>query len=231
MPKLRLHYLQRLASGAIAVTMIFVALTCCGCLAAVKDLYPPSPERGCKTIYVVNHGWHTGVIVNWEHMAVSLWPATDNIPRGKYIEFGWGDEQFYQADEITAGMRVKAVFLPTAAVMHVVGLPDHPRVYYKGAETLAIDVSSRGLENLVRFLRGSYARDMEGSLTILGPGLQENSYFYKAEGTYSAFNTCNNWVARALRKTGFPVTPIYALTAGNIVYQIKRAPRLEGRCE
>ena len=71
-------------------------------------------------VYVVNHGWHTGFVVptSFIHKAVpELKHRFENAP---YIEFGWGDNEFYQAEEITSGVTLKAIFLPTDSVVHAV---------------------------------------------------------------------------------------------------------------
>ena len=51
-----------------------------------------------------------------------------------YLEFGWGDKGFYQANEITSGITFKAVFWPTESVVHVVAVPKEPRIYFKNSE-------------------------------------------------------------------------------------------------
>jgi hypothetical protein len=33
--------------------------------------------------------------------------------------------------------------------------------------------------------------------------------------------TCNVWTARALRAAGFPITPVWALTAANVMFQVE----------
>lgn len=210
---------------------LLVLLILCGCLSGVQNLYPPSLERGCKTVFVVNHGWHTGIIVEEQELALSLWQEKDERPAGEYIEFGWGDARFYQAQKITVGLKLRAILFPTGAVLHVVGLSAHPRSYYEGISIMDIRVSREGLQRLIAYLRESYARTAAGKAVLIGSGLQENSLFYEAEGTYSVLNTCNNWAAGALRATGFPITPGYAMTTGNLVYQVKRVPQPTDSCD
>jgi len=194
----------------------------CGCATAVKDLYPPDYLKGYKSVYVVNHGWHTGIIVGRTDIPTALWTETEDFPHGEYIEFGWGDARFYQAERITVGMKFRAVFLPTSAVLHVTGISSHPMEFYRNGEILEIGLSEQGFENLIHFIHESYARDSHGKSVAIGKGLQENSQFYEANGIYFAGNTCNNWVAKALRSAGFPITPWYAQTAGNVLYQVRR---------
>jgi uncharacterized protein (TIGR02117 family) len=208
----------------ILLPVLLTSVVLCGCAAAVKDLYPPDDRQGYKTVYVVNHGLHTGIIVKRSDIPSALRPEADDFPKGEYIEFGWGDEKFYQAERVTMGMKFRAVFLPTSAVLHVVGIPTQPAEFYRGAEILEIDLSGQGFENLIHFIHESYERDSLGKSVAIGKGLQENSLFYEAEGIYFALNTCNNWVAKALRSSGFPITPLYAITTGNVMYQVRKHP-------
>jgi len=38
-------------------------------------------------------------------------------------------------------------------------------------------------------------------------------------------NTCNTWVAKALRSAGCPITPAYCITRGPLLYQTKKFGR------
>jgi hypothetical protein len=48
------------------------------------------------------------------------------------------------------------------------------------------------------------------------------SYFYLSDITYWGTRTCNVWTARALRKSGFPINPVVALTSGNVMKQVRK---------
>jgi uncharacterized protein (TIGR02117 family) len=202
--------------------LLLLISTSWGCLAAERRLYPPELPATCRTIYVIHHGWHTGIAVRAADVAPRLWPEVADFPSAAFIEVGWGDARFYQAEKVSAGMALRAVAFPTASVLHMVGLAVAPSAHYAEESVLAVHISKKGLENLLSYIGESYHRDGEGRAPSLGPGLQENSAFYRATGTYVAWNTCNNWTARALRATGFPITPAYALTAGNLWSQVKQ---------
>ena len=57
----------------------------------------------------------------------------------------------------------------------------------------------------------------------LGPGQAPVSRFYPARERYYLWRTCNTWTARALRAAGVPITPLYAITAGNVMYQARQS--------
>ncbi|RMF56646.1 MAG: DUF2459 domain-containing protein, partial [Calditrichaeota bacterium] len=97
------------------------------------------------------------------------------------------------------------------------------QIYFKGYQIIKIRLSVDGFAQLCRFIGRSYKRTGEGHIIPLGVGLYgTNSRFYRANGTYWFNNTCNTWVAKALRAAGCPITPWYASTARNLFYQLSK---------
>ena len=90
------------------------------------DIAVPSPE----TIYIVSHGWHTGIVVPAHSIQARLPQLKERFGDIPYIEFGWGDKEFYQAEEVNSGLAVQAIFWPTESVMHTVAVPDRPDIYF-----------------------------------------------------------------------------------------------------
>jgi len=201
------------------IAWIFLWLTACA--GPIRELYPPLPTQSTKTIYIVSNGWHTGIVIRRSEVPLGRWPQLADFPKeDKYIEVGWGDAGFYQAKQITTRITLKAIFLPTPSVLHVVGFTDSPYESLAGNEILKIQLSGPGFVRLIQFIQDTYAHDAQGQI---GPGLYGDSHFYHAKGSYHMFNTCNHWTALALRVAGYPITPFYAFTAGNVVYQIRQA--------
>jgi uncharacterized protein (TIGR02117 family) len=190
-----------------------------GCVGPVRGLYPPAPGEAVKSVYVVNHGWHTGIVVRRHDVAEALWPELGDFADSEYVEVGWGDRDFYQALEATSGQALKAILWSTASVLHVAGFSAPPERAFPGRDIVEVTLLERSLERLVVFIRDAYARDEAGRAIPLGPGQYSYSRFYLAREKYFLLKTCNNWTARALRAAGFPITPLYAVTARNVMYQ------------
>ncbi len=193
-----------------------------GCAGSVAGLYPPGEGEAVKSIYVVSHGWHTGVVVRRQDIPDGVWPEHHDFADSEYVEVGWGDRDFYRAPEATSGLALKAVFWPTSSVLHIVGVDDSRERVPPGSEIVKIDLSDRGHTELSTFIQDAYARDERGRAIPLGPGPGRNSRFYLASEKYYLLKTCNNWTARALRSAGLPITPLYAFTARNIMYQVRK---------
>jgi hypothetical protein len=80
---------------------------------------------------------------------------------------------------------------------------------------LAVDLTKTGLARLCDHIEGTYAHDNAGHPVRLGPG------WYRAQGTYSAFNTCNTWIAAGLRKAGCPINPALCVLPGQLLGRVR----------
>lgn len=203
--------------------MVLLALVA-GCAGPVSGLYPPDSDQRVKSLWVVSHGWHTGVVVRRADVPEAVWPEGHDLPGSEFIEVGWGNEEFYRAPRGTVWLALKAVIRPTPSVLHVVAF-DGPVGRSLGArDVVELRVSEPGFRRLAAFLEQAYGRDPSGRAVPLGPGLYWQSRFYRARESYSLLRTCNAWTARALRATGAPITPLYALTADGVMAQARRLP-------
>lgn len=205
------------------VAGIALAVLAAACAGPVAGLYPPGPSAPCKTVWVAGHGWHTGIIIDTRDLAEGALAAVGAFPGQRYLDFGWGDEEFYRAEEVGVGRALKAALWPTDAVMHVTAFTAAPADYFPASEVIAIGLSEAGFRALVAALDDSFAPGADGALVPLGPGKYRFSEFFAARGTYFLLNTCNNWTAGTLRAAGYPITRAYAMRAANVMAQVKRA--------
>jgi uncharacterized protein (TIGR02117 family) len=175
-----------------------------------------------KTIYLVSHGWHAGIVLQRAEIPDSVWPAPGDFSNAQYLEVGWGDMDFYQTPDPHMGLIIKAALLPTASVLHIVGFSGTVPAYFPFSEIIRIELSAAGFEHLARTIAASFARDEAGHAKSLGPGLYGNSRFYLSRESYHLFNTCNVWTARALRAAGLPITPARAITVESLMSQVRK---------
>ncbi len=171
------------------------------------------------TIFIVNHGWHTGIIIPAQEIQSQLPALKTRFLDTPYLEFGWGDQDFYQAKEITTGITLNAIFWPTATVMHVRALPEDMERYFSNVESLCITKNEFGA--LTSFLISSFAIDESGNAQPLKKGIYGDSQFYKGSGSYHLFNTCNKWTAKGLKSAGYDISPSLKLTAEAIMKYLK----------
>lgn len=199
--------------------MIVVSAGC-----SAKPYVMPSSGHfsgGSAKIYVVSHGWHTGLVVPAEDIYRYVPELRERFGNTLQIEFGWGDKGFYQAKEITSGLTMRAIFWPTESVMHTVSVPEDVHEYFPYSIVEKICLNEQELSRLMMFISVSFDRDDNHKIIKLKNGLYGNSQFYKGIGNYYLMNTCNKWTAKGIRSAGIPVAPMFKLTAGSVINSVK----------
>jgi len=208
--------------NARLIAILFIAACfLSACLGPVKSLYPPDIGTQIKYVYVISHGWHTGIAIRTRDISRGIWPQSQEFAAVEYIEAGWGDWDYYQAPKATSGLTLKAALLPTRSVIHLVGFNNPPSEYFSESTVIEIALSEKGFARLSEFIAGEYSDAASINDTAPRQDLYPISRFYPARGVFHVFNNCNTWVARALRSAGYPITPFYAITSGNVVNQAK----------
>jgi len=206
----------------IRIWILFLAFSCTTCAAQTREAPAPSENESHKTIYLVNHGWHAGIVLRHTDIPENIWPKLGNFRNMEYLEVGWGDMDYYQIPDPHLGFTLKAALLPTASVLHIVSFNGQVPDYFPYSEIIRIKLSSAGFEHLSLMIASSFALDKAGNIKSLGPGRYGNSRFYLSRETYHLFNTCNVWTARALRTAGLPITPATATSVGNLMSQARK---------
>jgi uncharacterized protein (TIGR02117 family) len=205
------------------VSILFALALSAACVTPVAQ-HPPAPgPEPAVALWVVDHGWHTAIVVRRADVERARWPEIDDFPTATLVEIAWGDREFYMATPATAWMAIKAAFGTSASVLHVVGLDAPIAVTFPGREIVELAVSRSGFDALTRFVSDEYERDAGGRPLRLQRGLYGPSWFYAARSRYSLSNTCNTWVARALQVAGLPVSPSGVITAGGLMKQARAA--------
>ncbi|MBC53270.1 MAG: hypothetical protein CMQ34_05470 [Gammaproteobacteria bacterium] len=192
------------------------------CLGPVTDLYPADPGLRPVPVYLTAHGWHVGIVVEADRLRRHL-PVSQHYPGGHWLEFGWGDADYYPNPDPGVGTLLKAAFLPTATVMHVVGFDEPVQQRFPYSQTVPLQLTSAGMQALAAFLTDHLQTDAQGQAIYRQEGLYGESAFFAANGVYMLPYTSNMWTARALRTAGLPITPLYAVTQSNLVWQANDA--------
>ena len=178
------------------------------------------PDKQTRTIYLVGHGWHAGIVVKRLDIARSNWPELEEFSQMEHLEIGWGDKNYYTSPEPGPGLALRALFLPTSSVLHVVGFQGAPDSYFPHSEIIRIELTDPMFEQMLHHISESFSRDECGSAVQLGTGIYGFSRFYAAEEPYHLCRTCNTWTATTLKAAGCPVSP--ALTANHLMSQARR---------
>jgi uncharacterized protein (TIGR02117 family) len=191
------------------VLVLALLLTACAAEPVAPAHSQPALPRTAGpalTIFVTSNGWHSSIVFARADLPPGRVPEAADFPDARFLEFGWGDAEYYPAKDATVGMALSAALVPTPAVVHVAGLPVEPARRYPKAEVVPISVDAQGLGRLVKFIDATFARGGGPRATATGLGLYATSLFYPALGRFHLFNTCNTWTARALAAAGFDVS-------------------------
>jgi len=204
-----------------SLLIIIMGMLLSGCLGPVQELYPEDEKLRPVNVYVISHGWHVGLAIKSSVIREYL-PEHETMPESRYLTFGWGDARYYPAKDPGVGVMLRAALFPTKSVLHVVGIDRPVEDYFTSSTIIKIMVSEKGAGHLAEFIADQFRRDQNGEAIVAEEGLYRNSRFYEAKGYYFFPKTSNTWTARALRTTGFPITPFYAITSGNVIHQARK---------
>ncbi|MEM7173262.1 MAG: DUF2459 domain-containing protein [Pseudomonadota bacterium] len=206
-----------------SVLGLLLILCCFGCESGsqIKN-NTRGPAAADKTIFVVTNGWHSGIVVSRAHIPNHLVPEIGDFADAQFLEFGWGDRDFYQADETTLGDTFVAALAPTSAVLHISAIRSPAASQSSDQEIISIPIDNHGFERLIRFIDGSFDRAGRARAVSIGPGLYLNSRFYAANGRFHLFNTCNTWTAKALSAGGLNISSAGVITGDDLIRQLAR---------
>jgi len=184
---------------------------------------PPGPTPGepVFAVYVIPQGFHTGIAIRRADIPAPLIPEAEDFPATVYLEMGWGDWNFYQAVEPGVFTLLGAAFVPSASVLHVVGVERTLDERFPAMERQRLNLGARQFAALATFLHESFLRNGAPRAAAIGPGHRRNSLFYPATGTFHAFNNCNTWVAQALAAAGLPIGRPLPITADQLMERVR----------
>jgi len=197
---------------------LFTLVIFAGCLNPVRNLYPDDPNLRTVSVYIVSHGWHAGIAIESEYVLNQI-PEHPEIPDTKFLKFGWGDARYYSDTEAGFWIMMKAALLPTKSAIHVVGFDVPVEMYFSGSKVVEIKITEEGAVELGKFIDQTIKKDKDGDPVYYADGLYRNSVFLESEKIYILPRTSNKWTAKALRKTGYPISPFYAFSSGNVIKQ------------
>ena len=205
--------------GMQAIPVLILLFLAC----ATPMVEQPFPERveKARTIFVVDYGWHAAIVTKKSDVSERALPEIRDFAQADYLEFGWGDWDYYQAPDPGLGLALKAAFWPTASVVRVAGFMGPVKNYFSGGNVVEITVTDEAFQRLIEFISGTFARPDPGAPAEARPGLEPNSRFYPAKGTFHLLRTCNTWVAEALGTAGLPISSAFVVTTGSLMRQVR----------
>lgn len=202
------------------VTGLLLATAITGCAASPQK--PPVQGERDKAVYVVSHaGWHTGIVIAAQDLGPDLEFLKRYYDDAGWYEIGWGDKQFYQADEATVGNALRAGLVPTDTVLHVTALTEPPATFFRGNRVIELQLDTADLERMMAAIADYFKYDENNEPVPSGQGLYGQSLFFDATGRFHLFNTCNTWTASMLQQAGMPVNTAMTFRAKSVMKQLE----------
>ncbi len=174
------------------------------------------------TVYVIDHGKHTGLALPITDIPAELIPELADFLYADYLEIGWGDRDYYQTKDPSLWLTLKAGVWPTTSVLHVDGVHGDLQDYFPGAEVARLTLSRDAFEQLVRYVHRSFDRQVKPQVWPQQRGYYPDSWFYPAHGRFYIFYTCNGWIAEALESSGLPMGWPYPITSDQLMVRIRQ---------
>ena len=170
-------------------------------------------------IYLSSNGIHLDILIARKLVGPSLLRQLDRDWQSKYLGFGWGDQGFYLDTPTWAELKletlVAAVFLKSESAMHVTSYFRLP------ADAVRVRLCASQLERLRTFIEASFEKNPAGAtVEIPDAGYTPHDFFYRAHGSYSGINTCNEWVNDGLKSAGLS-SCIWSPFDWGILYQMR----------
>ncbi len=190
--------------------------------------YPDlSTSTETRSVYLVSHGLHVGLALDREDVDDEALPVVQWLPEVDFVEFGWGDIDYYPHPSPSLIDGARALFWPTDSVLHVVGLRGELSAIFPRSTIIRVDVPAEGMRYLIDFIASYQIADAEP----LTQSLYGTGHFFPAEGSYHLLNNSNRWTAEALERAGVPIASSIIVTASQVVEQGKRVGELVSRPE
>lgn len=225
-PPFRASHSRRTCGGSLrALSVVFLLLVVAACTTTTARPAVNRPDLGesPRIVRVAAHGMHSGLILEAKDVSVAAWPVRGDFPAAEYLEVGWGDREYYMRGDPGLWLGLRALAWPTSSVLHVVAFRGDVTLRFPTSEIVEIPLSGPDFERLLAFVRDTHAFDADSRPIVLGPGSSANSLFYASGRRFHLFETCNTWVARALREGGQPIDPGPAFTSGALMMQVRVA--------
>lgn len=165
------------------------------------------------TIYLIKQYWHTAVVFKKEGLDATVFPVAEYFRDANLIDIGWGDEKFYQHPGFDSGLAYKALFYSTPSTLRVEGIYISTEHYFDISEiVIELKINNEQLKILLNYIDETLWKDEDGKPEILSEQGSDRIIFFRANGNYHLFNTCNTWLARGLKNTGINIKDDIILT-------------------
>ena len=174
-------------------------------------------------VYLVKSYWHTGIMFTVNEELVSPIPVISNFDDYKFVDIGWGDEEFYQHPNPDYLLGAQAILVPTSSVIRIEGKNSSiDRIIEWSDFCIRFDLNNEQFTKLCNYINNAFEKDENENRIVSLTKSNGRITFYKSHMKYHLFNTCNTWVAEALEESGFDISSSNVITAENLFEEVSK---------
>lgn len=164
-------------------------------------------------LYFIKQNWHTAIVFNTHEIDSILFREYNSFKESNLIDIGWGDAEFYQYPGFDSGLAFSALFYTTPSTLRIEGINLSKDDYFALSEiVIELNVSDEQFKTICNYINKTFYVEDDVNTSILGQKGDGKIIFYKANGSYHLFNTCNTWIARGLKEAGIEIDDNIILT-------------------
>ena len=205
-----------------ALTLVALVQAFAGCATQEPNrLATDTLSPGMHAVFVITYRYHTGLVVRARDVPEAAWPARRDFPDAEFLVMGWGEREYYPHDDPGVSLALRALFTPSPSTLNVIPITESLPRTFPDSEIIELRVPDSGFQRMVEFVRETYELDSHGGGIAIPSGVRHQGRFYASPRTFHAFENCNTWVARALKRAGLPIEPENTMTAGALLRQVR----------
>lgn len=191
-----LKKLLRYLTGLLLIPIIYLVISLI--LGAITKNGSYDAKTSSTEVYLSTNGVHLDIVIPKIYVDSKILKGLVRKETANYLAFGWGDENFYlntpNWSDLTFKTAAKAMFLKSTSLMHVT------RYQNLKSDWIAVKIKKTELKILNSYIFDTFKKDKSGhKIWLKDKGYSAKDDFYRANGSYSCFNTCNSWVNTAFK--------------------------------
>ena len=172
-------------------------------------------------LHFIRDGIHTHLALPAEVLLQAVPQLRPYLPDCQWIRVGWGDYRYYGAEHQPAWLGLRALFLPTSAVVGLLGSNDLREALSDSAAIYSISISGSLMESVALFISRHFKLD-KGNQPTKVRDRHCGTQFFKSRGIYLVLNTCNNWTAYGLSRAGLRLLPMFNFLPGQVERNVRK---------
>jgi uncharacterized protein (TIGR02117 family) len=207
--------MQRKLTALLTILLLVCSLPGCATDGACID--DATPSESVRSVYIVKRGNHTGIAFARADWPDRHWSVLNDFADSDYLEIGWGDERYYQAEQETLWLGLRAALWPTSSVVHVIGVRAPIVDHIWADDIVEVRVSVDGLRLMAEAIQREFTESSPTATPVSMRAAPKPNHFYSARGKFYFPRMCNWWSASRLREASCPIAPWTIVTAGQVM--------------